>query len=1195
MSKKIFSFDLGTNSCGWAVIEEGQGPKIIDAGVRIVPSDPNFHGEFEKGNPASKNASRTEKRGIRRNNQRWKQRRDNLSRKLKGLRIYPSDSLMNLDGRSLYELRAKAVKEKLPLEKFSRVLLHILQKRGFLSNRKSQSEEESSSAYKQTISENTDALEGRTIGQYLFSLIDEEPYTAIRGKVFNRADYRREVDLIWDCQHDYYPEILTGNSTTPKGLYNEIVNKILFYQRPLKSQKHLVSKCTFEKNLRATPKSSPLFQSFNVLQKLNSVRIKEKGSRKERTLSDDEREKLRMALYDHKLLNKYGKLTKTKALKVIGLTPSIYQLNYDDLDGDRTYQKIVEAFEQANATDYESFLVYNASEEDMLYKIWHILHSEEKESTVIRLLTDKLKIDVDVAVELSKISFNSDYGSLSAKAIKKLLPHLNEGLQYSEACDSAGYDHSGYKTEMALKGKMELLKRGSLRNPVVEQILNQMINVTNALMEKYGRPDEVRIELARELRNSAKVRKKISAANRDAQTANKKRRTKLIEEFDYKIVNGRDVQRMRLWEETDHVCLYCGQHIQQSDFLSGTAEIEHILPKSRSANDSLSNKILSHYRCNKEKDNATGYDYVASKGEEQLDAYVQRVEELLSRKKINYTKYKNLLCPGEDIPTDFLNRQKQDTAYIVREASKMLKSITPKVATVPGSITNYLRREWKLDRILEELNFPKYKEAGMIEDKIIKTSGGGTKTIQVVKDWSKREDQRHHALDAIIVGLVSHKMIFGFNNLNKFFLDEQGDLSSQEKEQLKKEFEEETGLSYSDGLNAFTKRRDITQSPPIDNIEAEVKKYLARILVSFKKAKNKAVSLNKNKIKGCAKEQTTIVPRGPLHEETLVGQIRVRKTIPIDTKLTMDKVECIIDPQIRLLILDRLESVNGDPKKVFSKSKYDKVPIVHKHKKLDTLDIWEYRFTKRVNIDDKLTDKRIRNIIDDRIRHLIQDYVTEKGGPPAKAFKNYLEYPIKTYLGKGEKDNQQHVLKKVKIFADGNYTSTRTKTVNGEDMPNDFVTLGNNHHALIYQNDEGVYSSKLVSLWDAVAQADINFKEDGKLKSVIDKTDSDQGRFVFSLQINDLVLIDIPIDDRDRLDQLGRNFLSERLFRVQSIASAGKGLDIFYRHHLETRVDKKDLKELRNITWERIQSDKHFHRLLKVRINNIGEIVGIEK
>jgi CRISPR-associated endonuclease Csn1 len=66
---------------------------------------------------------------------------------------------------------------------------------------------------------------------------------------------------------------------------------------------------------------------------------------------------------------------------------------------------------------------------------------------------------------------------------------------------------------MEIQQKLAPIKQNSLRNPVVEQVLNQVVNMVNLAIEKHGKIDEIRVELARELRNNAKTRKKITNQN----------------------------------------------------------------------------------------------------------------------------------------------------------------------------------------------------------------------------------------------------------------------------------------------------------------------------------------------------------------------------------------------------------------------------------------------------------------------------------------------------------------------------------------------------------------------------------------------------------------------------------------------------------------------------------------------------------
>ncbi len=278
MTKKILGLDIGVSSVGLSVIEENENSKEIkELAVRIVPEDPDFHGKFYSGNTASKNLNRTIQRGIRKNNQRFKIRRDELYKILKENNMFPSEKDFNLNSLELYGLRAKAVSDKITLQELGRVLILLNQRRGFLSNRKSQTEEENSTDYKKRISELESELNGKTIGQELYKELCEEKNinsVLLRERTYLRATYVEEFDRIWDCQKEYYPETLTGginDEDNKETLYNTIRNRIIFYQRPLKSQKGLISNCIFEKHHKAITKTSPYFEQFRIWQRLNDL------------------------------------------------------------------------------------------------------------------------------------------------------------------------------------------------------------------------------------------------------------------------------------------------------------------------------------------------------------------------------------------------------------------------------------------------------------------------------------------------------------------------------------------------------------------------------------------------------------------------------------------------------------------------------------------------------------------------------------------------------------------------------------------------------------------------------------------------------------------------------------------------------------------------------------------------------------
>lgn len=267
-----------------------------------------------------------------------------------------------------------------------------------------------------------------------------------------------------------------------------------------------------------------------------------------------------------------------------------------------------------------------------MYRLWHLLYSFEGDDSktgnekLIDKLTELYGFEREYAVLLANISFQPDYGSLSTKAMRKILPFLKGGNEYSLACEYAGYRHSKRsltKEELnskIYKDRLELLPRNSLRNPVVEKILNQMINVVNMLVETYGKPDEIRIELARELKKSAKERENMTLAIRKSTSEYEEYRAILQQEFGLINVSRNDIIRYKLYlelKENGYKTLYSNTYISREKLFSKEFDIEHIIPQAKLFDDSFSNKTLESRSVNIAKSNATAYDYVKEKDGEQ--------------------------------------------------------------------------------------------------------------------------------------------------------------------------------------------------------------------------------------------------------------------------------------------------------------------------------------------------------------------------------------------------------------------------------------------------------------------------------------------------------------------------------------------------------------------------------------------------
>lgn len=1147
--KRILGLDIGVNSVGFGLVQIGDivaSNDIITSGVRIVNEDPDFHGKFYTGNKASKNSGRTLKRGIRRLNNRYKNRRAELVEVLTGTSMMPDEDLLfRISSLELYELREKALSEQISLKELGRVLYHLNQKRGFLSNRKSQSEEESSSEYLGKIKELEGKVAHTTIGAYFHQQLIDNPLTRIKENIFPRKEYIKEFDAIWKKQKDFYPAILTGGpEESNRGtLFQRIRNEIIYYQRPLKSAKHLVSQCRFEPLKKVAPKSSPYFQVFRIWQQINNLEARSPQNEAYRPNSE-QRLRIFQALHNPQDLSAKNTLTKAKLLKLMDL-PKEYFLNYELFEGNKTYLTIRTALIHGGVQDPDQFLFFNPLKEEEkggLLQLWHVTYSLPTEHDVVTTLQKHFLFSEDQArIIANKTGYTADFGNLSTKAIKKLLPHLHDGLMYDKACVEVGYNHSDtLNSERALKDALELIPPNTLRNPVVEQILNQVVHVVNAIMQKYGRPDEIRVELARELKNNAKQRQRITKNNKDLNKINEMIKHRLVHEHGFKRVNARDLLRYRLWTETQGMCIYSGKPISFADLYNGRTEIEHVLPRSRSFNNGMSNYIVAFQEENKLKGQLTAYDYMKSKGDIQLESYVGLVNKLFDRPQgISKSKRDMLLCTGEHIPTDFLGRQLKDTQYISREAVKMLKDICASVTTSTGSITDFLRGKWKLKHVMEEINLPKYKAIEQTEIRVVKDDIGNEKMIEVIKDFSKRDDHRHHAVDAIIVALTNQSIIQRLNNLNKEF---------------------ETYAALKESATNFKE--------PILNLRAKVMIQLENILISFKKPNGKVLTKKTNRIKtkSGVHEQTTWVPRGSLHEDTIMAQKKWYKKVLLDKKFT--QIELVVNDALKKILRDRLAVFQHDPRKAFNK--LDESPVYFNGVAINEVVIWDKRFTKRVPVSEHITAAQIAKITDKRIKGLLEARINQAGSIK-EAFREIGQTPI--YLDV----NKTIPIKTVTVFDEGSLQQVRQG----------FAYTKGNHHAIIYTDGNGNFKEKIVSFWYAVEQCLLNLKTTGRIYPIIDRSPNEEGwKFYTSLQINDLFVLDLDPNEIDFKSEKNRSLIAQHLYRVQKIS---KG-DYSFRHQYETTLERNQAFALR-----RLRSAKEVQKATKITVNHIGEIIEIGK
>ena len=1164
-----------------------------------------------------------------------------------------------------YRLRVEALAKQLGLEELAIVLQEV---NGQISN---------ASGYLGDISDRSKALyfNHQTVGQYQMAQLEKNPHYSLKNQVFYRQDYLNEFEKIWEMQAKFHKEL------TPE-LKKEIRDIVIFYQRPLKSQKGLISFCEFESRqiemeidgkkktktigLRVCPKSSPLFQEFKIWQVLNNVQVWGKTTPK-RFLFQEEKEILFAEL------NYCERISKTEALKLLFGNQKDYDLNYKDLEGNQTQADLLEAYKtiieisghdgldfsklskaktiekvgevfagmgiNTGILHFDSSLEGHALEQQPMFKLWHLLYSFEGDKSelgnanLIKKLHEQFGFDKESAIVMAGVVFSDDYGSLSSKAIRKILPHLKDGLEYSVACEYAGYRHSKSsltKEEIeskVLKDKLELLPRNSLRNPVVEKILNQMVNLVNAIIEEYGKPDEIRIELARELKKSAKEREEMTKSINET-TRLHEGYVKILqgEPFNLNHVSRNDIIRYKLYEELEmngYKTLYSNTYIPREKLFSKEFDIEHIIPQAKLFDDSFSNKTLEVRQVNLDKGNATAMDFVNEKyGVQVAEEYVTRIENLYNKKVISKTKRDKLLMKEADIPSGFINRDLRDSQYIAKKAREILEEIVRFVVPTTGSITDRLREDWQLVDVMQELNWDKYNQLGLTE--IIEGRDG--QRIRRIKDWTKRNDHRHHAMDALTIAFTKRSFIQYLNNLNARVqkgVDDYIDLDMVELSLLDKD--QRSSAVY--GIERKELHRDshgklrFNAPMPLEEFRAEAKRQLEAILVSIK-AKNKVVTQNVNvsKTKNGRNKKVQLTPRGQLHLETVFGSCKryFTKEEKVNASFNVEKINTVANKRYRDALLARLQQFDGDAKKAFTgKNSLDKNPIwlddLHTIQVPEKVRIvtFETIYTIRKDIT---PDLKIEKVVDAHIRQILQERLAAFGGDAKKAFSNLDENPIWLNKEKGI------AIKRVTITGISNAESLHDKRdkegqlvldEKGRTQPVDFVNTGNNHHVAIYrkpkldkngqylldENGELQYEldERIVSFYEATSRAMLGWP-------IVDKEyKKEEGwQFMFTMKQNEYFvfprfdaqgnMVFNPLDYDEAWYKNKENYgtISPNLFRVQKFSFK----NYVFRHHLETTIDNSGY-NLRGITWTDFRSSKGLDLIVKVRVNHIGQIVSV--
>jgi len=744
----VLGLDIGINSIGWAAVKltKGKETGLLKVGVRIFPQ--GMEGDIEKGRDASRALPRREARMHRRILDRRRRRLIRLAHLLQKLNILPAGDLLpdlkrqeylrNLDTSLikehelaeyphtwLYKLRALALDQQLPLKAIGRIFCHLAQRRGFKSGRREAAEKQDEKGeIKKSIGvlgKEIESAGARTLGEYFASL--DPSLARIRGRYTSRQMYLAEFGQIWISQNRFYPDLLTPET-------KRMIEKAIFYQRPLKSSRRLIGNCELEHGEPRYPMSCLATQRFRMLQKVNDLRIIIRSTGEIRALLEEERKTL-LAELEHESSLSFAKIRKLLSLNRLDTFNFAMDDDERGLIGNKTNALILPVL----GASWETW-----SDEDRNALVDE-MRLTMKEEVFVRRTSARWKLHHHIAQEIwnASMKMEDSHCALSRKAIEKVLPLLEKGESFATA-RKAAYGESRISKPVDYLPPVDMQEVFFVRNPAVHRALTQLSKVVNAVIRSYGKPEVIRVELARDLRRSRGERQDISREQGLRGKAREKARQNLI---DNGISNpkGTDIEKWLLAEECRWECPYTGKTISPKLLIGPHQQfdVEHIIPWHRSLDNSFLNKILCAAEENRNR----------KQGRTPWEAYgsdTERWKEILLRVSnlqgdAREAKLRRFQMESTEDLEDFTHRHLNDTRYASLLAMEYLgflygadkqgvdASRNRRIQAGRGTMTKFIRDELELNAILGE---------------------GYQKN---------RGDHRQHAVDAVAIALTSSAMI----------------------------------------------------------------------------------------------------------------------------------------------------------------------------------------------------------------------------------------------------------------------------------------------------------------------------------------------------------------------------------------------------------------------------------------------------
>jgi len=884
---RVFGFDIGTTSIGFAVIDhepERNTGKILRLGVRVFPE-----GRDPDGTPF--NQQRRQKRMVRRQLRRRRLRRRLLNEALHAVNLLPaygSDEWPKVMAMDPYDLRKRGLSEPLGAHELGRTFYHLAQRRHFKGrdleedgDTTEQAADEKEATTSRELTLQTLKKEKSTLGAWLSK---RGPHDRKRGLHAHRTVVQDEFEKLWTAQ-------ATHHVVLRDKLFKEQIENVIFAQRPVFWRRNTLGECPLMPGEALCPKGAWLSQQRRMLEKINNLAL---AGGNVRPLDEEERAAIVERLQSQVSMSWAGVRAALKSLYMsrgepggeISLKFNLELGGEKKLLGNAVEAKLSKIFGESWSKHQHKQAIRDAVHQ----RLWSadygeigtqrvvILPAQERDkrrAEAAQSFIDDFGVSSEQAKALRELSFPAGWEPYSIAALEAFLPPLTKGIRFGTLTNGPEFEEWRNTTfpdrdrptgevldklpSPATKEERERIAK--LRNPTVVRTQNELRKVVNNLIDKYGKPDLIRVEVARDVGKSKREREEIQSAIRK-QEKRRKDAAKDLESNGIAQPLRSDVEKWLLWKEGQERCPYTGDQIGFAAlFGEGRYQVEHVWPRSRSFDDSFRNKTLCRQDINLEKGNRTPFEYLGH-DTDKWAAIQTRMQNMITPKGgIGMSPGKVRRFLAQSMPDDFASRQLNDTGYAARQAVIFLKRLWPDVGpeapvtvqAVTGRVTAQLRRRWKLNNVLAD---------------------DGEKT---------RADHRHHAIDALTVACTHPGMT---KQLSRYW-------------QAKDDPRAERPLL----------------PPPWSNIRTDAEEAVSRIVVSHRVRKKIS---------------------GPLHKETTYGdtandvvtksgtyrQFVTRKKVESLTKSELGRQpetdgEGIRDRRVRATLQAWVAERGGDPKKAF--------------------------------------------------------------------------------------------------------------------------------------------------------------------------------------------------------------------------------------------------------------------------------------